>query len=98
MVAALPEDPALRRELAVLEDLSGNPESALREIDAALALDPSRESLRVDRAMMLARAGRVEEAVRSLEEFLARAPSGPDAERARGLLAELSRGTLARED
>lgn len=94
-LAAFPDDPALLHERAILRDLADDPRGGLADVERALARDPTFDSARVSRAVLLARLGRGEEATRALHEFLDVRPSGSEAARARALLEEIEQGTLA---
>jgi tetratricopeptide (TPR) repeat protein len=96
-VRALPGDPALRSSLGGLLDLTGEPEAALREMDAALALDPGYEPALVSRAVVLARLGREDEAVAGLRTFLAERPRSPETPRAESVLRAIESGALSPE-
>jgi tetratricopeptide (TPR) repeat protein len=93
-LADLPDDPALLHERAILRDLAGDPAGGLADVERALARDPTLESARVSRAVLLARLGRAEEATRALRELLAGHPSGAEAARAQAVLEEIERGAL----
>jgi tetratricopeptide (TPR) repeat protein len=94
-VRALPGDAALRSALGGLLDLSGEPEAALRELDAALAADPGYDPARVSRGVVLARLGRRSEAEESLRLFLRDRPGSPEAPRAESVLRAVLSGELA---
>ncbi|HMB67737.1 MAG TPA: tetratricopeptide repeat protein [bacterium] len=93
-VRLLPEDPALRASLGALLDLSGDPEGALRELDAALARDPSYEPALISRAVVLTRLGRPDEATAALRKFLLERPGSPERERAASVLRAVESGAL----
>jgi tetratricopeptide (TPR) repeat protein len=94
-VQALPGDATLRSALGALLDLSGEPEAALRELDAALSLDPAHEPARVSRAVVLARLGRGDEAAAALRAFLRERLRSPEAARAESVLRAIEAGALA---
>jgi tetratricopeptide (TPR) repeat protein len=86
-----PDDPGLRTKRAMLLDLGGDREGALREVEEVLRIDPVHVPAILLRAITLHRAGRWEEARRGLEEFLRTEPPASERRRVLGLLESLRR-------
>lgn len=67
----------------------GDMSHAMAAIDRALAMNPGFAPMRFMRAQLLVRVHQYAAAVRDLHQFLHEAPSGPDSDRARHLLASV---------
>jgi tetratricopeptide (TPR) repeat protein len=94
-VQLLPEDAALRSELASLLDLGGDPAAALEQVEAALRLDPAFAPARVNRAIVLARLGQAEAAKAALQELLTEDAGSTEAPRAQEALRAIESGEIA---
>lgn len=77
-LAASPDDPELRYELARVHGYLGSAEAALAELDALLARYPNNADYLLARAQMLARLGRDDAALESTTKALALAPDYTD--------------------
>lgn len=90
--AALPMAPQswqAQYELAKAYAGVGDMSQAISAIDRAIAINPSFAPMRYVRAQVLIHTHQYAAAVRDLRQFLQAAPSGPDTERARQLLASV---------
>lgn len=81
-----PDDPRIQHGLAILYFLDQKKKESIRSFEQLEAMAPDYAPAYFDRAMILARLDRYDEAVASLKTYLRKAPDGPLAHRAEGLL------------
>jgi regulator of sirC expression with transglutaminase-like and TPR domain len=93
VLARDPKNPAALTHVAHVLYRANHVDQALARLDEALSIDPNYAHAHWDRAHILYETKKdLAGAAKSFEAFLARIPTGPDADRARSLLAEIRRG------
>ena len=86
-------------ELAQMYEGDGQPETALRYYDKAVAAEPTSTDLYLARAFFLLKQGKADEGIRDLSVVIALAPDKPEGYLSRGLVrSERGEKELARQD